>query len=145
MRNQTFFVEGPESLAVTVDNILKSFPNCKIFLLEGNLGSGKTTLVKYFCQKLNYTGMVNSPTYSIINEYEVESQTIYHMDLYRLKNREEVLDIGIEEYFYSNMYCFIEWPELVKNMIYEPYLTCQIENTGEFSRNIHCWFHSNEN
>lgn len=84
----------------------------KVFAFHGDLGSGKTTFVKEICIQLLVENVVSSPTYSIINEYGLPNgSSIYHMDLYRVKNESEAMDAGVEECFLSGMTCFVEWPE----------------------------------
>lgn len=87
----------------------------KIFTLEGNLGSGKTTLIKAIGKVLGSYDAITSPTFSIVNEYLTQQGKIYHFDLYRINNKKELFDLGIEEYIYSNDYCFIEWPEIYES------------------------------
>lgn len=87
----------------------------KIFVLNGNVGVGKTTLVKEFIKQLGFNRNVTSPTYSIVNEYKIEKKTIFHIDLYRLQSLNAILDCGIEEYLYSGYYCFIEWGKLLEH------------------------------
>jgi tRNA threonylcarbamoyladenosine biosynthesis protein TsaE len=83
-----------------------------VWLFEGAMGAGKTTLIKALCRALGVVSMVQSPTFSIVNEYTThEGKSVYHFDCYRLRNEAEALDIGIEEYFDSGTYCFMEWPE----------------------------------
>lgn len=95
-----------------VQFILKHFKNKKIFLLQGNLGAGKTTFVQAFCKELNCKEPVTSPTFSILHIYhDNEKNPIYHFDLYRIKNLNELKEIGFEDYLYSDNYCFIEWPD----------------------------------
>ena len=85
-----------------------------VWLFEGNMGAGKTTLIKALCRVLGVVSMVQSPTFSIVNEYTThEGKPVYHFDCYRLRNETEALDIGIEEYFDSGYYCFIEWPDRI--------------------------------
>jgi tRNA threonylcarbamoyladenosine biosynthesis protein TsaE len=84
----------------------------KIFILNGNLGAGKTTLVKYLCKTLDCTDTITSPTFSLINEYLSPSGRIFHFDLYRIKCIEELINIGFYEYIDSGNYCFIEWPDI---------------------------------
>ncbi|MBV8389613.1 MAG: tRNA (adenosine(37)-N6)-threonylcarbamoyltransferase complex ATPase subunit type 1 TsaE, partial [Mucilaginibacter sp.] len=88
----------------------------KIFLFYGDMGAGKTTLIKSLCDNLRVKEPATSPTFSIVNEYQGESSRIYHFDFYRLKNQSEALDLGYEEYFYSGNYCFIEWPEEIPDL-----------------------------
>jgi len=88
-----------------------------IFLLTGDLGTGKTTFSKSMISALGCLDKVTSPTFSIINEYAFLDKFIYHIDLYRLNNIQEAMDIGIEDYLYSGYYCFIEWPNLIKPLM----------------------------
>lgn len=89
----------------------------KVVLFYGNMGVGKTTLIKEICAQLGVNDITHSPTFSIVNEYEGENATIYHFDFYRLTKEEEAYDIGVEDYLYSNSWCFIEWPENIKNLL----------------------------
>lgn len=103
-----------------------------ILLLKGNLGAGKTTFTQFLLKKLESTDEVNSPTYSIVNEYNTPKGKVYHFDLYRLKNIKEVYDIGIEEYLDNSFLCIIEWPEVYEEELYGlNYHTMSIVNTGE--------------
>ncbi|SDQ08177.1 tRNA threonylcarbamoyladenosine biosynthesis protein TsaE [Chryseobacterium soldanellicola] len=107
-----------------------------IFLLKGNLGAGKTTFTQFLLKNLGSEDEVNSPTYSIVNEYNTPKGKIYHFDLYRLKNIEEAYDIGIEEYLDNAFLCIIEWPEVYEDELYGlNYHTMSINNNGE-SREI---------
>ncbi|KMQ69343.1 ATPase [Chryseobacterium sp. FH2] len=103
-----------------------------ILLLKGNLGAGKTTFTQFLLKNLGSEDEVNSPTYSIVNEYNTPNGKVYHFDLYRLKNIEEVYDIGIEEYLDNAFLCIIEWPEVYEDELYGfDYHTMSIINTGE--------------
>lgn len=107
-----------------------------ILLLKGNLGAGKTTFTQFLLKNLGSKDEVNSPTYSIVNEYDTSKGKIYHFDLYRLKNIDEVYDIGIEEYLDNAFMCIIEWPEVYEEELYGlKYHTMSIHNNGE-SREI---------
>lgn len=107
-----------------------------ILLLKGNLGAGKTTFTQFLLEKLGSEDEVSSPTYSIVNEYQTPKGKVYHFDLYRLKNIDEVYDIGIEEYLDNAFLCIIEWPEVYEEDLYGlNYHTMSIINTGE-SREI---------
>ena len=95
-----------------------SFVSHKTLLFYGEMGTGKTTLIKEIVKQLGVKDVANSPTFSIVNEYlSQKGETIYHFDFYRIENEEEVFDIGIEEYLYNNNWCFIEWPEKVENLL----------------------------
>ena len=90
----------------------------KDFAFFGDLGAGKTTFIKALCNELNVIDIVTSPTFSIINEYQAEdSRAVYHMDFYRIKDIDEAYTLGLEDYFESNGYCFIEWPEKIEEML----------------------------
>ncbi len=90
----------------------------KIFAFSGSMGAGKTTIIKAICEVLGAKDIVTSPTFTIVNEYRTLSgESIYHIDFYRIKKSEEVFDFGIEEYFTSGSYCFMEWPELVEGIL----------------------------
>ena len=108
----------------------------RIFLFYGDMGAGKTTLIKSLCQYLGTIEPVTSPTFSIVNEYIGTTTKIYHFDFYRLKNQTEALDMGYEEYFYSDACCFIECPEKIPNLLPEHYVSIRITVTGENSREI---------
>ena len=96
--------------------ILLKVPN-KTLLFYGKMGVGKTTLIKEISKQLGVTDIINSPTFSLVNEYEIVNDKIYHFDFYRIKTEEEALDIGIEDYFFSEYWKLIEWPEKVSNLL----------------------------
>lgn len=104
-----------------VNNIAKdliSNAKYKILLFFGEMGVGKTTLIKEICKELGTNDVISSPTFSLVNEYRSESNTvIYHFDFYRIEDEEEAYDIGIEDYFDSNAWCLIEWPENIENLL----------------------------
>ncbi|MBE9489328.1 MAG: tRNA (adenosine(37)-N6)-threonylcarbamoyltransferase complex ATPase subunit type 1 TsaE [Bacteroidetes bacterium] len=89
----------------------------KILLFYGDMGVGKTTLIKEIAKRLGVIDNISSPTFSIVNEYEIDNDKVFHFDFYRIKNEEEALDIGIEEYFYSDHWSLIEWPEKIENLL----------------------------
>ena len=114
---------------------LLSFANGdKFFVFEGEMAAGKTTFIKSFCEQLDITDVVSSPTFSIVNEYESKFGPVYHFDFYRLKNIQEAYDIGYEEYFYSGDYCLIEWPSKVEELLPESYIKVDIAITSETGR-----------
>ncbi|NSW95714.1 MAG: tRNA (adenosine(37)-N6)-threonylcarbamoyltransferase complex ATPase subunit type 1 TsaE, partial [Bacteroidales bacterium] len=106
--------------------------NRRIFAFYGSLGSGKTTFIKAICKKLGVVGNVNSPTFTVINEYKTrQNNTVYHVDLYRIKNQQELYDTGLDEYLSGESYCFIEWPDLAVSLLPPETVTIKIsvENT----------------
>ena len=106
-----------ELAAVAQDLLLKAGSR-RVWLLNGEMGAGKTTLINAVCAALGVRAGMTSPTFSIINEYHTASgESVYHFDFYRLKDENEALDIGAEEYFESGRYCFIEWPDRVPSLI----------------------------
>jgi tRNA threonylcarbamoyladenosine biosynthesis protein TsaE len=123
-------------LPTIASEIIAHAENSRIFLFYGEMGAGKTTLIKSLCENLGVTEPATSPTFSIVNEYEGRDNRIFHFDFYRLKNETEALDLGYEEYFYSGAYCFIEWPDKIPNLLPEHYVRINIEVTGADSRQI---------
>lgn len=126
-----------DKLRYVAQTILSNVPNQFVFAFVGSMGAGKTTLIKSFCKELGVEEVVTSPTFSLVNEYNTKnSNPIYHFDFYRIKKIEEVYDIGYEEYFYSDNYCFIEWPELVSELLPESYVYVLIEEKESGERII---------
>jgi tRNA threonylcarbamoyladenosine biosynthesis protein TsaE len=123
-------------LPIIASEILSFAQNTRIFLFYGDMGAGKTTLIKALCECLGTTEPVTSPTFSIVNEYKGQSNKIYHFDFYRLKIQTEALDLGYEEYFYSDAYCFIEWPEKISGLLPENYISIQIKVIDQNTRRI---------
>ncbi len=104
-----------------------------VVLFYGEMGVGKTTLIKVLAKQLGVEDLTSSPTFSLVNEYEGSERTIYHFDMYRIEDEEEVLDMGIEEYFYGNALSFVEWPERIPNLIPEEHteIRLSIKNDGK--------------
>ncbi len=116
--------------------ILKFASLNRIFLFYGDMGAGKTTLIKALCERLGTREPVTSPTFAIVNEYYIPADKIYHFDFYRLKDQSEAFDLGYEEYFYSGAYCFIEWPEKIPGLLPYNYIKVKITVAGDNSRHI---------
>ncbi len=109
----------------------------KIWVFQGQMGAGKTTLIKALATEFGVIDQVSSPTFGIVNEYSsAQGTAIYHFDFYRLDDPTEALDIGIEEYFYSGDYCWIEWPEKIAEFIPDNFLLIRIQTDGDQSRTI---------
>ena len=118
--SKTLFAENVEQLNSIAKQILDYTSTHKKFAFYGEMGVGKTTLIKALSLQLGVTEIVSSPTFSIVNEYQADESTkIYHFDFYRIEDEREAYDMGYEEYFFSNAYCFIEWPEKIPNLIEE--------------------------
>ena len=109
-----------------------------VFALYGKMGAGKTTFIKALCQELGVEDVVTSPTFAVINEYrsDIAGELIYHFDFYRIKKLEEVYDMGYEDYFYSGALCFIEWPELVEELLPCNTIKVTIEELEDGSRKL---------
>lgn len=107
----------------------------KVLLFEGSMGAGKTTLIKELCRQLQVEDTVQSPTFSIINEYLTrEGKSVYHFDFYRITEVEEAVQIGAEDYFYSGEWCFIEWPSNVESLLPDEYIHIEIQVDSKDSR-----------
>ena len=117
-----FIIRKEEELCAVAKMILEKYDS-KIFLFYGEMGVGKTSFIKKFCKELRVSDIVSSPTFSIVNQYSnVNDEIIYHFDFYRTEKKEEVFDIGYEEYLFSSSYCFIEWPEKIEDLLPTNYL-----------------------
>ena len=106
----------------------------RVFAFYGKMGAGKTTFVKAICEELGVDDVITSPTFAIINEYSLPSNSIYHFDFYRIKKLEEVYDMGYEDYFYSGALCFIEWPELIEDILPDDAVRVSIAEQEDGSR-----------
>ncbi|MFA0962731.1 tRNA (adenosine(37)-N6)-threonylcarbamoyltransferase complex ATPase subunit type 1 TsaE [Roseivirga sp. BDSF3-8] len=119
--------KNPEDLPRVAQELIDAAGDKKVWLLEGEMGAGKTTLIKTLAQVFGVTDTVSSPTYSLVNEYGNESgQTFYHFDLYRINDQEEAQDIGIGEYFYSGNLCWVEWPSKIPDLLPDRYFKITI-------------------
>lgn len=109
-----------------------------VFAFYGKMGAGKTTFIKAICEELGVSDVITSPTFAIVNEYRSDKggELIYHFDFYRIKKLEEVYDMGYEDYFYSGALCFIEWPELVEELLPGQTVKVIIEEMEDTSRKV---------
>ena len=106
-----------------------------VFAFYGHMGAGKTTFIKAVCEELGVSDVITSPTFAIVNEYTA-SVPVYHFDFYRIKKLEEVYDMGYEDYFYSGALCFIEWPELIEELLPEDAVRVTISEERDGTRSI---------
>jgi len=131
-------IESEGDLTAVGSKIIEYAGEQKIWLFNGEMGAGKTTLIKAIAAQFGVEDMVQSPTFSIVNEYRnQDDEVFYHFDFYRIRNENEALDIGVEEYFDSGNFCFIEWPQKIPNLIPEEYLQIELEITSETTRKIY--------
>lgn len=127
-----FTIRNIEELNAVADEIIHLSHTNGVFCFYGNLGAGKTTLIKLICEKLHVVDTISSPTYPIINEYKTaDDKIIYHIDLYRLKSIDEALNIGIEDYLYSQHLCFIEWPDNFESILPDKHIKIKISKFEE--------------
>lgn len=131
-------VFGLQDLNTISKDIIRSAKGLSVWLINGEMGAGKTTLVKSICRELSVTEVVSSPTFSIINEYKTsEGRSIFHFDFYRLKSEVEAFDIGVNEYFESGSICLVEWAEKIPSLIPEHYFEITLQISGPTSRTIY--------
>lgn len=131
-----------------VDDVAKRLINSvtsKVLLINGEMGVGKTTLIKSIVKALGSHDDVSSPTFSLVNEYENENECIYHFDLYRVKTIEELFDFGIEEYLLNDSWCLIEWPELLKEYLSSDFNEINLTTNADASRSLEIKFNKQNN
>ena len=119
---------------VSATDILEKCGSARVFAFDGKMGAGKTTFIKHLCEAMGTEDVVNSPTFAIVNVYEVASgEEVYHFDCYRIKDIREAMDFGAEEYLYSGNYCFIEWAEMIEPLLPEDtvWVKIEVEENGE--------------
>jgi tRNA threonylcarbamoyladenosine biosynthesis protein TsaE len=111
-------IESLNTIDAAAIEFIKAMRDNTVFAFRGEMGAGKTTFIKAICENLGVSDTINSPTFAIVNEYRSDSgELIYHFDFYRINKVEEAFDFGYEDYFYSGSLCFIEWPELIENLL----------------------------
>ena len=126
MPTEEFKAESIADLKQVCEYLNRSIKKEKIVLFSGEMGAGKTTLIKEFCHYLGVQDEVSSPTFALVNEYESNIGPIYHFDLYRIQSAEELYDIGYEDYFFSGYLCLVEWPEMASGIIPENHISVKI-------------------
>ncbi|TXB65427.1 tRNA (adenosine(37)-N6)-threonylcarbamoyltransferase complex ATPase subunit type 1 TsaE [Vicingus serpentipes] len=128
-----FIAKSINDLNQISKQLIEHFGTIRVILFNGEMGAGKTTLIKEICKNLGVSENTSSPTFSIVNEYQTDNhESIYHFDFYRLENEQEAMDFGYEDYFYSNSFCFIEWSEKIPNLIPENHqvVSIKIDNSN---------------
>ena len=141
---KTFERVSLQGLYEVARGLLRQTGNVKVWLFHGEMGSGKTTLIKAICKELGVEDRVSSPTFSIVNEYRSGRGNIYHFDFYRIKNEAEAYDIGTDEYFYSGQYCFVEWPDKIPSLIPSAHVAITIQADDNEHRTIAISIHDGE-
>jgi tRNA threonylcarbamoyladenosine biosynthesis protein TsaE len=136
----TITISHIEDIDRAAREFIAAIGNRRIFAFYGKMGAGKTTFIKAICKALGTTDVVTSPTFAIVNEYDTASgRPVFHFDFYRIKRLTEVFDIGYEEYFYhSDGLCFIEWPELIEDLLPDDTVRVSITEQPDGSRLIEC-------
>ncbi len=135
-------IQGGRALSLrelkeAADELIQKCNGVKTWLFSGEIGAGKTTLIKAVCERLGVKEGMSSPTFSIVNEYDLrQGGRIYHFDFYRLKNEREAYDLGAEEYFDSGNFCFVEWPEKIPSLIPRQHIEVKIVPTDPTHRII---------
>lgn len=129
--------ENLNEIDATAKIFIEKMGNKKVFAFNGNMGVGKTTFINAICKMMGVTQIVNSPTFSIVNEYEtLLGNIIYHFDCYRIQKIQEALDLGAEEYLYSGNYCFIEWSENIAPLLPDDLVNVNMTELEDGSRKI---------
>lgn len=131
-------VQSESELAQAARTFVQAMDQATVFAFYGKMGAGKTTFIKALCEALGVSDVVNSPTFSIVNEYRSDTtgELVYHFDFYRIEKLEEVYDMGYEDYFYSGALCFIEWPELVEELLPGGAVKVTIEELADGQRRL---------
>ena len=130
-------IESLKTINKSAGKFIEQIGDRTIFAFNGKMGAGKTTFIKAICETMGVKETVNSPTFSIVNEYEAaDGRIIYHFDCYRINKIQEALDLGAEEYLYSGNLCFIEWSENIAPILPDTLVNVDIEETNTGSRNV---------
>ena len=134
---QLFTIKSLDTIRDTARQFIDGIGDRTVFTFNGKMGAGKTTFIKAICEVMGVKETVNSPTFSIVNEYEAaDGRIIYHFDCYRITKTQEALDLGAEEYLYSGNLCFIEWSENMASLLPDTLVNVDIEEQEDGSRNV---------
>lgn len=137
---QSFTIQSVDELDAVAEAIVKCMSEAKVFAFYGQMGAGKTTFIKRICAKLGVSNVVNSPTFSIINEYELpQGDPIFHFDFYRLNSPQEAINIGYYEYIESGYLCLMEWPEKIENLLPENCVYVKIITADDTGKRTISW------
>lgn len=135
--NMEISINSLDEIGKAAQEFVAAMGDRTVFAFYGKMGAGKTTFIKAVCEELGVEDVINSPTFAIVNEYvDGRGEPIYHFDFYRIKNQQEVLDIGYEDYVYSGNVCFMEWPELIENLLPDDAVKVTIEEEMDGSRKV---------
>jgi tRNA threonylcarbamoyladenosine biosynthesis protein TsaE len=133
----TWTLTSLDELPVLAKTLLNTYKDYRVWLFEGEMGAGKTTLIQVLCKQLGVTDSTSSPTFSLVNVYESDPDPVYHFDFYRIEHEYEAMDMGYEEYFYSGHYCFVEWPSKIASLLPDQALHIQMEVDETGHRILH--------
>ena len=135
--NMDISINSLDEIGKAAQDFVAAMGDRTVFAFYGKMGAGKTTFIKAVCEELGVEDVINSPTFAIVNEYvDGKGGLIYHFDFYRIKNMQEVMDIGYEDYVYSGNVCFMEWPELIENILPDDAVKVTIEEEMDGSRKV---------
>lgn len=130
-------INSIDEIGAAAKEFVAAMGNRTVFAFYGKMGAGKTTFIKAVCEELGVEDVINSPTFAIVNEYvDGNGSPVYHFDFYRIKNMQEVMDMGYEDYVYSGNVCFMEWPELIENLLPDDAVKVVIEEEADGSRTV---------
>ena len=131
-------IQSLEQIHEAAKQFVQNMGDNTVFAFYGKMGAGKTTFIKAICEELGVKDVITSPTFAIVNEYRSEetAELIYHFDFYRIKKLDEVYDMGYEDYFYSGAVCFIEWPELIEDLLPGNAVNVTIEEVDGGARKV---------
>ena len=135
-------ISNLDNIREAARQFIENIGDHRVFAFYGKMGAGKTTFIKAICEELGVEDIITSPTFAIVNEYTSHSSlltphsSVFHFDFYRIKKLEEVYDMGFEDYFYSGSLCFIEWPELIEEVLPEDAVKVTIEENADGTRSV---------
>ena len=137
MKEHVIKINRLEEYPAAAKEFIKEMGEERIFAFYGSMGTGKTTFIKSICEEMGVTDAINSPTFAIVNEYKGgKGETIFHFDFYRIKSLAEVYNMGYEVYLYSDAICFMEWPELVEELLPADCIRVDIEENEDGTRTV---------